>query len=519
MKNLVLLLFSMMAITGSAEIIFVDINDAPLEIQACEAGLADKARKTGKAEPPLERTNGNCNDTGGIFGTDKVPRKERTDTYWCLRHKVKTMLESGRKIDSLVISGEDGNGQIFGRYKGNPGALHAHEIALLYEEFSELKSTLKSAALWGCYPTTVDAAEQYWLIPNQSMQFTMGFTLQGPDKERPANHALLRQFCEKREEAVEAAQRNALCEFYDKIQQDPLAMTHMGMCDRYGVASKDYAYPGMEDEDHCFTYEELHKRCGEFIPYYESQVKMYEDYRLGKRDDFEFDIYDRDGDGDKTEKSELRLFYDELQKWRHCADQLKVDRSFDMPYAPDVIRLIKSKYLQKHAAELHSPEFKQYDHALIKMGLASLALGDVSKLSRSELVEKIQGAVVATNELKGGTNSIDVTPVLQPKVTSEESDSTEFGILFSEETYVEAKPQTPAPVTVTKSKNGLVNNVDPEAVHRMAQCFRKTLVNTSWECVPPSWVGSEGKRKSRCLISYERAGELIKGENKDNDAC
>ncbi len=495
----------LLALPAYAEMIFLDINNAPQEINYCRAGLDDKARRLGRSPEPLNVVTAARGETADARGV------RRSNTYWRLRESIQNLLGQGKRIDSIVISGEDGSGHFF----GENGDFYSSDLMRLYEEFPQLKGTLKSAALWGCYPTSVHGAEQFWVNRIPSMQLTMGFTIQGPSKDREVNWDLLRQFCDKREEATAAVEmdQDNLCRFYDSLRQ--ITPTALGLCSRGRVASRDYGRSGTAER--CFTYEALHERCGDFIKDFDRMNTVLEQYRQGLRTDFE---YSPEGG-----LSELRLIYNQVQLWRHCQQRFKTERGYDMPYAPDMIRLIKIEKLKQNLMKLNAPQLAQYDVMLNNMGLGDYRLGDLTKLPHREMVQKIQNVVVALERLAQGAGSATVDPLtLQPRPAPAPAPTAGQpaggvvggGFIFTDAMLNSSAAAAPAPAPVPvqttagatiTTQGGLVNGVDPGRALRMAQCLRMTLVNTDHRCTRFSLVSDHASGPSVCVLSYERAGQ------------
>jgi|GEM_PF-5492974 len=466
-----ILAFLFLLATGAhAEVIFVDLNDAGEEIRHCQAGLdAKNAKQTWQNPEQLNVVKGTPGDRG-----------DYTKTYHALRAKIQDMIRRGVKIDSIVISGEDGSGHFF----GTQGDFHSYELKALMDEFPQVASTLKTAALWGCYPTSVHGAEQFWINKLPNMQLTMGFVVQGPDKTREANHVLLKQFCERREEAAQATTIDQMCKFYDSLQQ--VAVTSLGLCNRMGVASREYAI-GRTGEK-CFTYDQMHKRCPSFINNRELQ-NVYERYMSGDAEPPEESF---------ARISDLRNFYNEVQKWRHCAEQYKTARGSDMPYAPNLIRLIKYQKLKKNMAKLNAPELAEYDRALERAGLGALKLGDITKLSRKSMNQKIEAAVAA---LQGQTVEVPVTSAPPADVLPRSERACNGNFMFSGCAGDEGSRRSPAPVSNAQSVRGVQ---DPPLL-RMAQCMRQTFVNMDNVCSPFDLVSNHPRTSSMCLKSYAEA--------------
>jgi hypothetical protein len=480
-----------LSFSAGAEIIFLDLNDAPEEIRHCQAGLDKKHLK--------QRGEGRREQLHVIDPKEYVSKRGesslKTKTYHALRSKIQDMIRRNIPIDSIIISGDDGSGEFF----GSQGKFHQHELVALVKEFPQVGKSLKSAALWGCYPSTVNGAEQFWVNKLPNMQFTMGFVGQGPDKTRPANHALLKQFCERREEAAEATTMDALCRFYDSIEQMPHALTSLGLCNRVGIASREYSTRGRPEK--CFTYRELHARCPSFInnPQYND---IYARYMSGESEP---------GDEAGRKMSDLRNYYNELQKWRHCSQQFRHQRGSDMPVPANVIRLVKYKKLKENLAKWNAPQLADYDEMLNESGLGALRLGDITQLSRKSMNDKIMAAVAA---LKG--QSVE-TPVSSPPPRETAPRTNAPCVGGSQFMFSSCEPASTArrPAPSTQISRQPIRPVRNPALLRMAECMRQTFVNMNSECSPFDAVGNYPKSRSICLLSSEEAQD----ERGEDEAC
>jgi len=463
-----------LSIAARAEMIFVDLNDAPEEINKCREGIEAKNAK-GLWQKP---------DQLHVVRGAKGSKNYRSNTYHALRAKIADLVRRKVPVDSIVISGDDGSGNFF----GSEGEFTQRELKALLDEFPTVGASLKTAALWGCYPTSVHGAEQFWINKLPNMQLTMGFTAQGPEKSRPANHILLKQFCERREEAAKAITMDQLCKFHDSLQQ--LTRTSLGICNRIGTASVEYARNG----EKCFTYQQLHERC----PQYTNNPKLmevYEKYMSGEAEPPE-EVPGR--------TSDLRKFYNETQLWYHCASKFKHQRGFDIPYPPHVIRLIKYNKVKANLMKLNKGELESYDKSLERAGLGALKLGDITKLSRKELNQRIEAAVSA---LQGRNVEVPASqPVSAAKAPRRATAGTGAFMFDPEEVETPARPVAQRPQTVRAAK-------DPTLL-RMAQCVRMTLVNLDPACTAFNLVGDRPRTESTCLMNYNEAQE-----RHEDDAC
>lgn len=356
-----------------ADVIFLDLNNADEEYKACKAGIKQNNQDKGKQQPDgIVRVRGENGE-----GDDDIGR---TKTYYKLRQAVIKMLEKGRTIDSIVISGDDGTGHFF----GTNGDFHHHELRAILEEFPQVGKTLQSSALWGCYGPTLHGAEQFWINRMPNMKFSMGFTGQGPAKDRPVNHSLLKQFCQKREEAVKLTTKDQLCDFYHKLQK--LVPTSLGICNRGNFASSEYKDANGEV---CFTEQEIRDRCREFT-LDEKLNQTYEDYLTGRK------TPEKEVPGQVTP---MRNYYNKLNLWRHCQEQFKKDRNKRMPFGPEVIALVKYRNLVNTFNRLNAKELASYDQAMASANLGQFAISDALRdpnIDRGKVNALIRGAVKAT---------------------------------------------------------------------------------------------------------------------------
>jgi hypothetical protein len=429
MKWLLVHFICMALVTSSAKaaVLFVDLNDAPLEYDACAAGAGpDEVHVIGAVTNGGQPINGKH-----------------------IEQKVAQLEAAGITVDSIVVSGHDGSGHFFGE---NGSEFYAADLRRILKNHPQTASTLTSAALWGCYPTTVYGCDSFWLKPNKNIKVAMGFTIQSPDKTRPANHALMKEFCGRRKEAVEAVSKDQLCAFYKSLRH--LETTHVNLCNRTAMASREYG------PENCYDYEDLQNRCAEFDPD-EAQLVSFAKYFSAN--DPGFDNPPKD-----SAKSELRKYYNQIHLWRHCTETLKTERGYDLPSPPQVIRLVKFDVLKANLNRLNRNELADYDSRLEELGLGYLKLGDLTKVSRGEINRRIDAALVNLGKMAkrkqrvGDTDSTVVWRMAQ----------------FLKATLVDLQFRT-------KDTRG-----------RYYSCSHFSLVDPS------------AKRPSRCIMSYDQAAAL-----------
>lgn len=362
MRNWVPIGMAIIFRAASADVLILDLNNADKENKACSAA-----------------------DDGHVWVVNRAGENVRAVNAKVIENAIARMEAAGKTIDTLAISGHDGNCEFFGGDE-DENSLTAVELKEILDRHPKTKESLSNFAYWGCYPDTVDAITRCWARPFKKSVFTIGYPLQSPTKEHELSHELIHQFCrpENREKAAKAAVSNeALCEFYKNMPLLRSLDAAVSNCSH--IATRLY---GSEE---CHSMDDLVKKCDRFDPswdltktYYNYLVAVpgYEDPPLDGAD-----VYAERGQGP------LRRFYNQVHLWRHCADQLKKDFGYDMPYPGQIIRLVKFKQVKDNINFLNREELADYDARLASAGLGDLALGDLEKVSRRELVLKVKQAV------------------------------------------------------------------------------------------------------------------------------
>lgn len=364
MKALLIPFMMFCSWSARASILFIDLNESPKEAEACRQGAQDASAndEVVVVAPPA--------------GSSKVVNMDM------IMAKVREARRKGINFDSVVVSGEDGSGHFF----GTQGDFYASDFKKLINDLNQGGSRITTTALWGCYPTNKYGCETYWLKPHPSINMAVGFASQAPNGERPIGHELMKEFCKNREEAANAVTFDQMCLFYRNLSAGRLN-TSVSVCNREGVAS-DFYDPSGSGKRACQTNDELDARCKDFDPD-RRQLAVFE--RCMNATDSRYDQNCKDVPG---KVSALRQYYNQLHLWRHCKEVVKTDQGYEMPTPPQVIRLLKFDYVKENLANFHEDELAEYDERLSAEGLDQYALGDITGLSRAQLNQKIEGAIV-----------------------------------------------------------------------------------------------------------------------------
>jgi hypothetical protein len=374
----------------AGDILFIDLNNSNDEISHCMDGLAADNR----AHPKKRKDHVAMVGVGDAVDADAI------------EDAIKEKEDQGYTFDTIVISGHDGSGHFF----GENGSVLASEITQVVADRSAaieeqnasdggnrvpLNQSLTGMALWGCYTTTANACENFWMknvSPN--IKATLGFTLQSPDNKKSGNWALLQDYCMNRKKIADAATEQEMNEAFHSLAG--INHWNAGICFGDGVCSTDYARVG-EAAGSCYhSYQEVYDRCKQFDPK-GKQLQMFANYLAAK--DHEFADPPPDGENEYTSsgkkptasKGDLRKFYSQLQLWYACAGELQKETGYEMPSPAQVIRLTKFDTVKRNFENLQKPELDQYNTYLHKMGLDQYALYP-SRMSRQEIVAATEGA-------------------------------------------------------------------------------------------------------------------------------
>ena len=347
-----------------AEILFIDLNNADGEVAACENAAPGEVHVVGKSTVDAPRINAAV-----------------------VEQQISALERAGRSIDTLVISGHDGSGHYFGG-TADENEFWSGELEEILKRHPRFRSDLKVLALYGCYPTNVNAKQRFWLGPNPSVNFAIGFPVQAPTKENKSSQQLLGQFCAKemRTAAANAATREELCEFYKNLPL--LSSLNASICNQDAVASRLYG------KQICYSDDELQTRCGDFDPD-DAMKEMYDKYFAGQEPGFENPPHDGGSIYTGKVTTDLRKYYNQVHLWDHCYQQLKEDRGYNLPAPPEMIRLIFFDNLRANLNRLNRKQLDDFDYRMQQLGLSHLALGDLTdpSLSRGEIVRRLDQAV------------------------------------------------------------------------------------------------------------------------------
>jgi hypothetical protein len=149
-----------------ADILFIDLNNSPLEIAKAQEAAKVRGEKL-VVIPTQEWVNATT-----------PPRFLNAKDLSDLIHSA---LKEGHVFDSLVLSGEHEVDNFF----GTNGKMSKVEFGQILTSTPALTSTLRSVYGWGCYDDTLEMARWFWpLIPH--LEMVAGVDGQGDKHNEPA---------------------------------------------------------------------------------------------------------------------------------------------------------------------------------------------------------------------------------------------------------------------------------------------------------------------------------------------
>lgn len=478
MSAIILSLLTTSLLTAAhAGVLFVDLNHAPQEYGACMEGAG---------EGNVAVVSQDTNEDGKPVTAEHIER-------------VMQELEAiGKPATKIVLSAHQGAGRAF----GDGGYLSAQQLTKILDRNPKTKASVTSIGMINCYGANVESSEQEWLLPNDNVKQVFGFPGQSPTKTAADTATLVADYCKNGERYARASTKENLCAVYPHIAG--LTKQSVALCSREAIAARAYG------PKTCYTYDELHQRCGEFDPNDDGLVKYmsyltpddpcgpYANPPLDKNSAYEGGA------------SDLRDYYTKIHLWRQCNDQIEADRGYSIPDATRVIRLIKYDTIKTNLARLNARELADYDKRLSDLCLDQFRLGDITKLSRARMNEKIEGALAI---LGGGRQSLvsQLGLELAPTLTSEPEAA------LSREPAREGGSCRPFTPTQTRACPSGVTN--PKVVATMANLLKETFVDLNYrsETYSPSrscthfhLVEENAPRdfRSECIVDYPTAASL-----------
>lgn len=402
------LLVALVAQTVYADILFLDLNNSPLEVEA--AMRAAKARgeklivkpeqlsveKTKKAERLL-RDNiaaanafDRCNYSAGrdlsIDCTSVSDRaRNASNTYndfiesnrgkfdsGKLNQTLKEIKGNGIKLSSVIISGHDGNGH----FGGELGDLDDKSIGEAFKANEPVGDNIRSLLLWGCYTTNLGSLEYNWKknFPNANM--IAGFDGMGPSKDRPANHQYLEDVLKQEKRLTEARDNKQIRGIIENIRG--LGQTASAICvNQDTVVTPTKIRSIKKEKEVC-----INSTSNSMQQVYECYLKAQPECPDVPKE---------------TSRGPLRDFYNFLQNRSHC-EEIELAMGIQRPDRATVIRLIFDKEVRKNFQNHCNSELLEFDKIIERLGWPdNLKLSGVGSLSRQDFLNRLSNLTSRLN--------------------------------------------------------------------------------------------------------------------------
>jgi hypothetical protein len=396
-------------LSGLADVLFLDVNNNPIEIETARRAAAARGERLVVFPPPFSTQQANRmaqidrqlqeinRQRASLFRGGRVDSRQQIDalsrqsfelfderaklgtelTDEGLRQTLSELNRNGTKLSSIIISGHDGNGS----FTGSRGGISAANIQAALGEVPEMASGIRSLYLWGCYTTNYGSCEAHWKDVAPNLSILVGFDGSAPAQNKTANHTMLEDSMKLEKRLIEARDGREIANLWNQIRNINLVTASICLDDR--IVSRQ----GVRDR------RAMNAMC-------ESLVREQKPRRWAER----IACY-RDGlpgcenPPQDTRTGELRAIYNEIQAHAHCRESLSADPNGAAtellacwPDPDEVIRLILYRQVAKNFSRFHRGEIAAHDRLIEELGFpSSLKLGDVTTLSRAELNRRLAG--------------------------------------------------------------------------------------------------------------------------------
>lgn len=336
------------------DILFIDLNGAKDEVAAAQRAAAARHEKL-----------------------IVIPDANQNVTYFkpslfrqLLNDRLSEFEAHGTQISSLVVSGHDGVGSFF----GDRGRITGSDLKQIFEAHPKSRESVRSMYLWGCYALAVGELNQNWRLVFPDALFIAGFDGSAPSRYANAGQRVLESMLMKESKFMKAHDQRQLLALFRAIPSTDITTSAAYVCDQY------ITHSGIQ------TFQQALGECA-WSDQATELTKTYECY-LEAQDEKCRSV------PENTQSSPLRELYNYTVSKSQCSMQDHPDTRFAiLPQREDILKLIFFNTLWNNFLKKHGDSISAIDANLKKIGAPpELLLGDLSKLSRGELVKKLRAA-------------------------------------------------------------------------------------------------------------------------------
>ncbi|QLY24535.1 hypothetical protein HW988_13870 [Bdellovibrio sp. KM01] len=380
--------------SAQADILFVDVNNSPKEIEAAQKAaiarheklivIPDPQKQTAQDKElrrQIDQATNNartiCNKSPGKdcgdaiqARTNLVEKQMKSPNYVSsenLSSQLAVLKKNGSKLSSVIISGHDGNGH----FGGSQGLLNDKDIAEAFAQNAPVGDEVRSMMLWGCYTANIGSLTSYWKKTLPNVELIAGYDGIAPLGDKPANWDYLSDVLIKEKKLTAIKDANELKKALQGL--DGTNLLNASLCVDDNFASNKFALNLKDAKKLCAGTLEAVK------PAYECYLKA-EDQKCANPPK-------------NTGNSELRTAYNKLQDSRHCAEIHEGQLAPDTPSPDILIRLIHFQNVKDNLTRVYPQLFSRYNELVNQLNMPKEMLwGDISKMTRQEILNKLKNS-------------------------------------------------------------------------------------------------------------------------------
>jgi hypothetical protein len=238
-----------------------------------------------------------------------------------LRAAVKELAGKGAAIDTLIASGHDGGGEVY----GSTGHITKRDIRdVMKEEYSdkpELLAQFNHLMLWGCYTTTENEV-RYWKGHFPRLDLIAGFLGSGPSDEKVASRTIMSDLIIKSDRLTQLDDDANVKREIERVKNliYTLPGVYLDTGDRCDDQGYYYSIAGKYD-DVTGKLTGIEKSHGEFFVDRNSCEFVAEDL-IHQLSEYEQYFYGYRGIPKNTSSGPIRRIYNFIRQHEHCLKEV-----------------------------------------------------------------------------------------------------------------------------------------------------------------------------------------------------
>ncbi len=395
--------FLLFSATARADVLFLDLNNNPMEIEAARSAISRRNRAENLQEqlivyPPEMPANVRSNLNRLNRERDAATQRPNfCDTRDCqqqanqilsnlyseiegisgpytyneekFRELLASQVSAGRTFSSVIASGHDGTGNI----SGTRGTISDTTLAASLGAFPTLANSIRTLHLWGCYTTAPGSLLTNWKKHFPNIALITGFQGLAPLGHRPAGHEYLRGVLERENEML--ASTDAI-----KLQRLLNGISSVHLLDDPAINRCDQ----LIQTDSTVNLREMLHSCESKKTEFEERKKVFDCYFRATEEGCE-------NPPSNTSASDLRSFYRYLyDSIGACSVLPGFDEMSRTANTEQTLRLIFFREVTKNFQRLFGSTLAEVDLELEKLGAPPvLRFSGLQDLSRQDLLQRL----------------------------------------------------------------------------------------------------------------------------------